>query len=89
MASDDQQLYPYYPPGINCWTDGGMWDPDIFESNNCSITNNMVSFLNLTGRDYRRYLAAYCLEPQKNDDCPFGFCPNPDIAGPLVRVASE
>ena len=57
--------------------------------NNCSVTNNMVNFLNLTGPKYEPYLAAYCLSPPGDDDCPFGFCSNSDIAGPLVRIASE
>ena len=48
-----------------------------------------MNFLDLTGTDYKPYLAAYCVQPPADDDCPFGFCPNPDIAGPLVRVASE
>jgi hypothetical protein len=32
--------------------------------------------------------AIYCLNPPMHDDCPVGICPNPDIAGPLVRIAS-
>lgn len=31
----------------------------------------------------------YCLNPPKNDDCPIGICPNPDVDGPLVRIACE
>ena len=91
MSSGGHQLHPYYPPDTSCWKglDGGGWNPDSFEFYNCSITSNMVNFLNLTGTNYTRYLNAYCLEPPKDDDCPFGFCPNPDVAGPLVRVASE
>ena len=34
------------------------------------------------------FAAIYCLNPLKDDDCPVGICPNPDIAGPLVRIAS-
>jgi len=33
------------------------------------------------------FLAIYCLNPSKDDGCPVGVCPNPDIAGPLVRIA--
>jgi len=33
----------------------------------------------------------YCLDPPKQDPrgCPIGICPNPDIDGPLVRIARE
>ncbi|KAF9781550.1 hypothetical protein BJ322DRAFT_230258 [Thelephora terrestris] len=87
MASN--QVSPStYPPDIDCFADGPFWDPSNFTMNNCSITNNMVNFLNLTGQNYKPYLAAYCLSPQPNDDCPFGFCPNPDIAGLWVRIAN-
>jgi hypothetical protein len=33
------------------------------------------------------FLAIYCLDPLGNDDCPVGLCPNPDIAGRLLRIA--
>ena len=48
----------------------------------------MINFLNLT-EDPKQYVTVYCLNPPEDDICPFGFCPNPDIAGPLVRIASE
>ena len=35
------------------------------------------------------YLSVYCVYPPDDDGCPLGVCPNPDIAGPLVRAASE
>ena len=80
-----------YPPDIYCFTEGyPYWFPSLFEENNCSVTENMVNFLNLSGTviDVKPYLTVYCLNPPADDDCPFGFCPNPDIAGPLVRIAS-
>ncbi|TCD68776.1 hypothetical protein EIP91_009789 [Steccherinum ochraceum] len=47
----------------------------------------MVDFLNLTvGTD--AYIAAYCLNPPSDDSCSFGYCDNPDIAGPLVRIST-
>ena len=49
----------------------------------------MVNFLNLTGPELGPYFQAYCLNPPGDDNCPFGFCPNGDIAGPFVRLASE
>ena len=39
--------------------------------------------------DPASFVAIYCLNPLKDDDCPVGICPNPDIAGPLVRIACE
>ena len=56
---------------------------------NCSVADGMVNFLNLTGPNINRYLAAYCFDPPDDDSCLHGFCSNPDIAGPLVRIASE
>lgn len=89
MASNGQ-LPVSYPPDIRCFADAShTWDPNEFRANDCNITGNMVNYLNLTGMDYNPYIAAYCLRPPADDDCPFGFCPNPDIAGSLVRVASE
>lgn len=91
MASggDEVVLSTTYPPDIGCFSAEQFWLPAIFEANNCSVTDNMVGFLNLTGPDVKSYLSVYCLNPPSDDVCPFGFCPNPDIAGPLVRVASE
>jgi len=76
-----------YPPDIACF-EQGFWDPDTFKKNNCSVTDNMVGFLNLTGPEVKTYLSVYCLNPPSDDICPFRVCPNPDIAGPLVRIAS-
>lgn len=87
MASDEVPLVTY-PPDISCFAEG-FWLPELFEERNCSVTDNMVGFLNLTGPDVKSYLSVYCLNPPADDVCPFGFCPNPDIAGPLVRIASE
>ena len=87
MTSDQLPFY-IYPPDTDCFYPNGDGWYDAFKENHCSVTSNMVNFLNLT-ENPAWYLDAYCLRPPANDDCPFGFCPNPDIAGPLVRVASE
>ena len=89
MASNQLPLPTTYPPDISCFAGAQFWAPWIFEEYNCSVTDNMVNFLNLTGPDVKSYLTVYCLNPPADDVCPFGFCPNPDIAGPLVRIASE
>lgn len=90
MASGNQApLSTTYPPDIDCFAGAVFYVPEVFAANNCSVTDNMVNFLNLTGPDVKSYLTVYCLNPPADDVCPFGFCPNPDIAGPLVRIASE
>jgi len=90
MASGDEVvLSTTFPPNISCFNTEKFWHPAAFRENNCSVTDNMVGFLNLTGADVKSYILVYCLNPPSNDICPFGFCPNPDIAGPLVRIASE
>ncbi|KAF9645471.1 hypothetical protein BDM02DRAFT_3120145 [Thelephora ganbajun] len=57
-------------------------------SNRTSITSqNTVGYPNLS-KEIGKYIAAYCTNPPKDDDCPFNFCPNPEIAGPLARIAN-
>jgi len=88
MADD----IPIYPPDVDCFilTDNGTgYDPASIKQNNCTVSQNMVNFLNLT-REIDKYVGAYCTNPPKNDDCPFDFCPNPDIAGMnlIIRLFS-
>ena len=78
----------YYPPDINC-TLSDWQDPKLVKLLDCSVTDSMVSFLNLKGSNIDRYFDAYCSNPPKDDGCPHSPCPNPDVAGPLVRIASE
>jgi hypothetical protein len=47
---------------------------------NFTVSQYTVNCLNLT-QDITKYVAAYCTNPPRDDDCPFDFCPNPDIAG--------
>ena len=88
MASGDVVPPPTtYPPYLNCTLlDGMVGELDCVIFN---VTDGMVNFLNLTGSNLDRYISAYCLAPPGDDSCLFGFCPNLDIAGPLVRIASE
>ena len=90
MASGDVVPFTatYYPPDTNCTLFDWRY-PELTNTRDCSVTDGMVGFLNLTGLDINRYLAAYCLNPPGDDSCLYGFCPNLDIAGPLVRIASE
>ena len=45
-----------------------------------TVSQQSVNCLNLT-QDITKYAAAYCTNPPRDDDCPFSFCPNPEIAG--------
>ncbi|KAF9788064.1 hypothetical protein BJ322DRAFT_1046832 [Thelephora terrestris] len=78
----------YFPPGVECFhPDGnGAWNSSAFQDGQCEVTPDMIDFLNLTS--ITSYMNAYCLNPARDDNCPFGFCPNPDIAGPLVRIST-
>lgn len=71
----------YFPPGVECFhPDGsGGWNKSGYLEENCTVTGDMLTFLNLTV--ISNYMAAYCLNPAPDDSCPFGFCPQPDIAG--------
>ena len=40
----------------------------------------MVAALGLTS-DFVTFFAAYCTNPPPDDGCPYGFCPNTEIAG--------
>jgi hypothetical protein len=71
----------------SCFSDHNFWGDWQTECKNVPITAAMVSFLNLT-KSKNSYFAAYCLNPPNDDSCPFGYCPQPDITGPLVRIAS-
>ena len=45
------------------------------------VTSSMVDFLNLTRDGLSSFKDAYCLSPPDDDNCPYGYCPNPDVAG--------
>lgn len=75
-----------YPPNSLCFATRPFYY--VGERPNCTflnytITDSMVSFLNLTS-DERLYRQAYCVAPPSDDICPFGYCPNSDIAGEHV-----
>jgi len=86
MASNFTSDPSVYPSGAGCFR-------AAFEARSsptdCLVKNDMVSFLNLTSGDFRKsYLTAYCAVGAPSDDgCPYGFCPNNDIAGPPVRIS--
>ena len=72
----------YFPPGVGCFhPDGtGGWNSTAYQEGGCTVTDDMLAFLNLTS-SISSYMGAYCLNPAPDDSCPFGFCPQPDIAG--------
>lgn len=72
---------------VTFWTPGGVcatcgWTPP-------QVSQGMVDFLNLTGSPPAAYLQAYCLNPPRDDACPFGYCSNPDIAGNWPSFSSN
>jgi hypothetical protein len=78
MTSNSSQ--PIFPPDATCLANALAEAYPFSEINSsCSITDPMISFLNLTNFD--DYFAHYCLNPPDDDGCPYGFCPNSDIAG--------
>lgn len=71
-----------FPDRPDCFQPG-------FDSSNasCNIpTFSMFQFLNITSPE--DYFQLYCINPP-DDSCSFGYCPNSDIAGPAVRIASK
>ncbi|KAJ6508394.1 hypothetical protein C8R45DRAFT_1089574 [Mycena sanguinolenta] len=55
-------------------------------SSACQVpTLQMLEFLNISNPN--AYLDAYCLNPPV-DSCAFGYCPNPDVASPAVRIST-
>jgi len=74
-----------------CWAEDpreASMHEDVFSM---IVDRDMVNhFSRPEGRiDLTSFIAIYCLNPLNDDDCPVGICPNPDIAGPLVRIARE
>ncbi len=71
-----------FPDRPNCF------QPDTIPINaSCSAPSfSMLQFLNISTPG--SYFQHYCLNPP-NDSCAFGFCPNSDIAGLAVRIASK
>ena len=74
-----------------CWAEDPIeasTHEDVFSM---TVNWNMVNYFSQPeGRiNQTSFNATYCLNPLNNDDCPVGICPNPDIAGPLVRIARE
>ncbi|KAJ6530378.1 hypothetical protein DFH09DRAFT_1044874 [Mycena vulgaris] len=52
----------------------------------CQVpTQTMLAFLNISSPN--SYVQAYCLNPP-SDSCDFGYCSNPDVASPAVRVST-
>ncbi|TDL17983.1 hypothetical protein BD410DRAFT_787957 [Rickenella mellea] len=69
-----------FPDRAECF---GLFD---LTNTTCTApTSTMINFLNIT--DYNIYKKIYCLNPPQ-DSCAFGFCPNPDIGSPAVRIAT-
>ena len=64
----------------NCSTIHQFSDP-IFQCKDDIVTSSMVDFLNLTTNGLSNFKGAYCINPPNDDNCPFGYCSNSDVAG--------
>ncbi|KIJ50537.1 hypothetical protein M422DRAFT_245153 [Sphaerobolus stellatus SS14] len=76
----------YFPPDSTCFPFVDHTYSDLYGATLCPVTPEMISFLNLT--NFKNYFNSYCQNPPENDGCPFGWCPNSDIAAPLLRIAT-
>ena len=89
MDLELRRLNNYSASTFYCWAEdpreASMHD-DVFSM---TVDRDMVDYFSQPeGRiDLTSFIGIYCLNPPKNDGCPVGICPNPDIAGPLVRIA--
>ncbi|KAF8522707.1 hypothetical protein BU17DRAFT_44486 [Hysterangium stoloniferum] len=70
-----------FPPDALCLAN------ETVDKHSCLITPEMVTFLNFT-QNYHVYFQAYCLNPPQYDGCPYGYCPNADVGGSLVRISA-
>ncbi|KIJ50526.1 hypothetical protein M422DRAFT_27192 [Sphaerobolus stellatus SS14] len=85
----EDDISPYFPADSFCVpfaednSTGSSYDV-------CPVTGQMINFLNLTAeKAFAKYFVAYCaLGAPQDDGCPYGWCPNSDIASPLVRIAT-
>jgi len=77
------------PSTLYCWAEDpreASMHEDVFS---ISVNRNMLNYFSQPGGriDPTSFVAIYCLNPVGDDNCPVGICPNPDIAGVLVRIA--
>ena len=92
MSADDLSQWP---PDSDCLSLECLFGDGIISSGSqsncfdtCTITEDMVKFLNLTAKG-TSYFQAYCLNPPSDDSCPMGYCPNSDIAGMQTHQQTE
>ena len=77
MASFSNSSRTVVPPGAQCFVNSLQ---AANPGTSCPVTNDMVQYLNLTDR-FDDYFLAYCLNPPRDDGCPYGYCPNFEVAG--------
>jgi len=76
-----------FPDRAACYDDPLNWTSTI-----CYVpSRTMIDFLNISDPDPSinpmRYWNHYCVDPP-SDSCPWGYCPNSDVAGPAVRYSA-
>ena len=79
VSSPTVANHSVFPPGALCVYNA----LDNITAPDCPVTNDMISFLNLSATEFwKGYFKAYCaVGPPSDDGCPYGYCPNPDVAG--------
>ena len=93
LAMSAEDLFQWPPDSLcfaSCVFGGGRFSSGsqnkCFDA--CSVTDNMVNFLNLTATG-TSFFQAYCVNPPPDDSCPMGYCPNSDIAGMQTHQQTE
>ncbi|KIJ50521.1 hypothetical protein M422DRAFT_245142 [Sphaerobolus stellatus SS14] len=82
----------YFPDDSYCFNYIELNDSSLLSGWDCPVTGEMINFLNFTSntssKPMAKYFLSYCLAAPQDDGCPYGWCPNSDIASPLTRTAS-
>lgn len=78
-----------FKTAVNCSAKNPSGDPVPPLVFSVYVEPYKVSYFSLLGdqTNLASLVKIYCLNPPPNDGCPVDVCPNPDIAGMLVRIA--
>ena len=88
---DPTLLEPWLRSTYYCWAE----DPTEASTHNdvfsMTVDPDMIDYFSRPEGNINTssFVEIYCLNPLKDDDCPVGICPNPDIAGTLLRFGRK
>jgi hypothetical protein len=90
MVNDPRSLTNYSISTFNCRDEDPTDASTLGDSISMVVNSDIINYFSQPqgGIDPQSFPSIYCLNPLKDDDCPVGICPNPDIDGLLVRIAS-